>query len=56
MFVDKGLNGDVVDGVTRLLRCVDIVSSSAPRERRRKVRKASGWKQNCGVRVGGVGG
>ena len=55
-FVDDGVKGDVVEGVRRLLRCVEIVSSSVLRESRRKVRKASGWKQNCGVKVGGEGG
>ena len=36
---DKGENGDVVDGVDKEFRWVDIVSSRVERERRRNARE-----------------
>ena len=54
--VELGWKGAVELGVRRELRCVEMVSSRVERERRRKVGRASGWKQNVGVRRGGGGG
>lgn len=52
--VVDGVKGEVMDGVRRALREVDMVSSMAERERRRKSRRARSWKQKVGER--GVGG
>ena len=52
--VDWGSKGDVVLGVSRALRFVDILSSMLALERRRKSRSTRVLKQNCGVKFVGV--
>jgi hypothetical protein len=52
--VEDGSNGDVVDGVSRALRFVDMLSSMLARERRRKSRSTRVLKQNCGVSFAGA--
>lgn len=44
--VDRGSKGDVLEGVSRALRLVEMESSMVERERRRKARRALGEKQN----------
>jgi hypothetical protein len=53
--VAVGVKGEVVDGVNRALSEVDMVSSMAERENRRKSRTARSLKQKVGVRVAGGG-
>lgn len=50
--VDEGSKGDVVDGVSKALRLVDMLSSMLALERRRKSLSTRVLKQNCGVRFG----
>ena len=50
-----GVKGEVVDGVSKALSDVDIVSSMAERESRRKSRRARSLKQKVGVRAVGGG-
>jgi hypothetical protein len=50
------VKGEVDDGVSRALSEVDIVSSMAERESRRKSRRARSLKQKLGVRAVGGGG
>ena len=51
--VEAGSKGDVLDGVSKALRLVEMLSSMAARERRRKSRSTRVLKQNCGVSGGG---
>ena len=54
--VESGRKGDEVEGVSRALRWVEMVSSMLEREMRRKSRRRRGWKQNWGVNGVGTGG
>ena len=47
--VEDGSKGDVVDGVSKAFKLVDILSSMLARERRRKSLNTRVLKQNCGV-------
>lgn len=52
--VEDGSKGDVVLGVSRALRFVDMLSSMLALERRRKSRSTRVLKQNCGVSSAGA--
>jgi hypothetical protein len=51
--VDEGSNGEVVLGVSRAFRFVDMLSSMLARDRRRKSLSTRVLKQNWGVRFAG---
>lgn len=52
--VEEGSKGCVLDGVSRALRFVEMLSSILARERRRKSRSTRVLKQNWGVSCDGV--
>ena len=51
--VEAGENGELVEGVRRAFKCVEMVSSIDERDNRRKSLSARSLKQNCGVKEGG---